>query len=296
MNNTKRLEASLAEAENLKRMIAEARGRIISETDSKKQFQIACATGNQLLIDARIRGEIVAADKFDKVTKDALAEKQLRNARSKTASQEIESYRTALAEKETEIQSVRREIRIAGLENFKDAICSANKLRLEARQQLDDAESEDIASRQAVIGILKENLIGKAESAMKFFEENLLPELLLKITPAPAEEMPSQGISLISPVSKNQPDSIFTKIEFKLKPVAALAFILDEVFQDRDMKLTLLNHLDRVRQIAQMAVRRKSFTVSAWAFGNSAYGEWATPEHIEPLREFLRENGFFESL
>lgn len=296
MNNlTKRLENGQAEVERLKGLMAKARGRVITEIDSERQFQADCDRGNQTLIDLRIGGAIVPADKFDKVTMDALAEKQLRNARSKTASQEIESYRTALVEKEAEIQSVRREILIAGLEHFPDDLVAANKRRIKAREILDNAESEDIRSRRAVIEVIKQNLIGKAESAMKFFEENLLPELSSKMTAKHELESPIREARTFSLVLNNQPDLIFTKIEFKLKQAAALAFILEEVFDDRQLKLTLLNHLKKVNEIAQMAVRNKSFVVTEWAFtGTSVYREWTTPEQIEPLRKFLKESDFYE--
>jgi len=293
----KQIEAAQAEVQRLEGLKAEARGRIISEPDSERQYERDCATGNQKLINARVRGETVSADQFDKVTKDALLQKQLRNSRSNTAAQEIREYGTAITKLEKEISTLRTEDRIAKRDDFPAINAADNKLRIEVRKALDDIEDKDIAVRQTQVENIKEYGTAVAESAMKFFDENLLPELRSKVSAQSEPDASVEGTRTFSPTSKNQPDVIFTKIEHKLKPVAAWAFILEEVFDDQTVKRTLLDLLAELGKFSQMAVRNKSLTVPDWAFGGTpAYGLWTKPEHVEQVRAFLRDSGYYECI
>ncbi len=193
-----------------------------------------------------------------------------------------------------EIEKLQGDLQIAKLDTFENDFSTASKEVVAATIRLSDAQSQLYNAEKTKWDLILDNLSGKFKKAVRLYTDEYLPELHAGLDDIPLRVDPSQKqFNVVQANSNKEPvlmDSIFRKMEWTLKPAAAIAEVQADVFQDETNKRYLLKLLGELGSLVKNSVSTKNFSAPEWAFsGNSIWSKWTAADQTEPVRKFLRD-------
>jgi chromosome segregation ATPase len=283
---------------NLKSQIQkndECRPFVRSELYAHENAKQATKTAKQRRVE--LKSQAMLGEQCDSATIDAeidaleLAEGDAKE-RAEAARLAIVKLDEQLAQLEKSLAETETAIRIAMKDDFKERNNAARKANVAANEAMLTAQSVAMQTALDWQNIRREYVLTLAEEGLIEFEK-LNSELETYVENMPIVERDAQQV-VVGRSNDKTPHlgTVFSKMEYVLKPAAAAAEVIALVYKDDNIRRVFLKRLTSFGAYVGAAVRQKAFQSPGWAFtGTGGWKGWTSPEELEPIKKFLRDAG-----